>query len=129
LGGVDARGAEGDNTMRVTVDLDGPGVERFRRAFWTLYRETGKVPEVRVSSGGKGFHLIVRGLPITFEESLRIRGLAGDDPMRMRFDRESWSEGWCKPRQILWGKKIWKDGRGEARKVSYFEVISGRWRG
>jgi hypothetical protein len=109
--------------MRVTLDLDSAGTEKFRRAFWTLYRETGRVPEVRVSAGGRGFHLIVRDLPITFEESLRLRKLCGDDPQRIRFDEESWREGWVKPKQILWRKKIWKDGWGEARKVSYLEAL------
>lgn len=58
--------------------------------------------ELRRSSSGQGYHLIARGLDITYEESLTIRRALGDCPTRLRFDEEMNH----KPKAILWRMKI-----------------------
>jgi hypothetical protein len=87
--------------MRVTVDLDDKSIKRLKKVYRRLCFLTGKAPKVRASSFGKGYHLIVWGLDITYQESLWIRYKCGDDMRRIYFDTETNN----KPRQILWNAK------------------------
>lgn len=52
----------------------------------------------------RGFHIIWKDLPITFEQSLRYRKLIGDDKNRIALDKD------CpeKPKQVLFTKKTVK---------------------
>lgn len=87
--------------MRVVVDIDSRDPHRARKVARRLYKLTGKAPEIRISSMGRGYGFIVRGLPITFEHALWIRRKCGDDPMHVRFDAETNR----KPKSILWTAK------------------------
>lgn len=87
----------------VTIDMDGPRVAEVIRAVETL-KEYGYV-EGRISSGGKGFHLRIRGT-VEALESWRLRVRCGDDIRRLYFD----SEYNKKPGQILFSRK----GTGKA---------------
>jgi hypothetical protein len=84
--------------MRVTIDIDTKGKEA-GEAFRKLSEITKGLIEIWETR--RGFHFIVRGLPISFEESLRIREECGDDPLRLRLDREMGD----KPKQVLWTVK------------------------
>jgi len=86
--------------MRVTVDLDSPSELKLLATYFNMKGLNGNI-NVRRSAGGEGYHLIVRGLPITFETSLLLRRLFGDDQVRISFDEED-SE---KPKQVLYRKK------------------------
>ncbi len=113
--------------MRVTVDLDTLKRKRLGKVFRRLIKLTGKVPEIRRSSGGKGYHLIVRGLDISYEESIWIRYRCGDDVKRIIFDTEMVR----KPKQILWfakevvlGEHAGKKGFSEV--ITYGEAVKGK---
>ena len=61
------------------------------------------IVEVAESSGGKGYHLIVSGLPISFQQAIEIRRWLGDDQQRIKFDLQHKNQS--KPKQILFTKK------------------------
>lgn len=85
--------------MRVTIDIDGNAFKCVR-AFFVLKYYFGKVL-IRVSSSGRGWH-IVAFTPITdFSVILLIRRVLGDDLVRIKFDEERL----LKPKQILFTKK------------------------
>jgi hypothetical protein len=90
--------------VRLTVDLDHVPEWRFLAVYFNC-RRFGEV-EVERSPRGHGYHLIVRGLPSSREAELVLRSMLGDDPNRVRFDRESE----YKPRNILFQTK-WVNGR------------------
>ena len=103
--------------MRVTIDVDGSELEAlmkllnlihytrmFRRAKYELYRT------------GKGYHIIARDLPITFEQSLLIRMMVGDDETRIMLDEIHES----KPKQVLF---TWKHTRGYRKPLNIMEFI------
>jgi len=91
--------------MRVTVDLDCLRRRVLKRALWRASR-IGSV-EVRLSPSHRGVHLILRNLPISYKESLALRGWIGDDSTRLKFD----SILAKKPLQILWRWKQTDDGQ------------------
>jgi len=109
--------------MRVTIDVDGGELEAlikllnlihytrmFRRAKYELYRT------------GKGYHIIARDLPITFEQSLLLRMMVGDDETRIMLDEIDES----KPKQVLF---TWKRTRGYRKPLNILEFIFVRGRG
>ena len=104
--------------MRVTIDMDSPGELRKLATYFNLKHICG-VDEIRVSASGRGLHLFKRGLPITYEDSLLIREMLGDDPMRLRFDEEKNQ----KPKQILWCAKVINGERHEARTITERELL------
>jgi len=105
--------------LRVTLDLDAPTELGLLKAFYNLQR-FGEV-ELRESSGGHGgYHMICRGLPISYEDSLRIRETLGDDSMRLRFDEEKNH----KPKSILWRAKVINGKRHEARTITERDLLS-----
>ncbi len=85
--------------MRVTVDLDYPSRLKLLKAYYNM-RQIGDV-EINRSAGGKGFHLVAYQLPITFEQSIELRRLYGDDPIRIDFDERYH----LKPKQVLYTVK------------------------
>lgn len=74
--------------MRLGLDWDNMTKTKFKRKFGLI-----KImfPNYRVqkerSAGGKGFHVIVYGLPKDFEEHFNIREWLGDDERRLRMDK------------------------------------------
>jgi len=107
--------------MRITLDLDRPSELKLLSAYFNLKR-FGDV-EVRKSAGGAGYHLIVRGVPITYEDSLRIRAMLRECPMRLRFDEEAT----YKPKQILWKAKVIRGKRYEARQIDERTLLALPW--
>jgi len=87
--------------MRITVDLDCPSQFQLLKTYFNM-RQMGIV-EIAESSGGKGYHLIVSGLPLPFTKTLDIRLWLGDDAQRVKFDMQHLSQS--KPKQILFTKK------------------------
>ena len=57
------------------------------------------------SADGGGYHIIAYGLPISFETSLMLRKMLGDDLSRTKFDEDSYHLDLGKPLQILYTKK------------------------
>ncbi|MFW5902513.1 MAG: hypothetical protein ACOCTT_01355 [archaeon] len=89
----------------LTIDHDGGIYEKNPRLlYWELYRETGKFPEVRRSSSGKGYHFIVKGISRKKVRELREKH---DDKNRLELDRRTVN----KPKQVLWDHKELRDGR------------------
>lgn len=96
--------------MRVTIDIDDE--TKAWESYCKLKEYTGKEPEVYLSSSGHGYHFIVHDMKISFDESLIIRELCGDDPIRIRLDKVT-----CyKPKAVLWIKK---DGK-RAKRIENF---------
>jgi len=84
--------------MRVTVDKDNPTVLELMKTYFNMKYLFGKEPELRVSkSGGLNHHFVVRGLKISFLDSLNLRRFLGDDLNRIHLDEI----GVGKPRQVL----------------------------
>jgi len=89
--------------MRVVVEFDKRDKRRARKVARRLYAMTGKAPEICITSTGRGFGFIVRGLAITFAHALWIRRKCGDDKTHIRFDAETN----YKPKNIMWtGKRV-----------------------
>lgn len=86
--------------MRVTVDLDNPSQLQLLKTYFNM-KQLGEV-EVCISSSGKGYHLIVSGLPLTFQKALELRRLLTDDNNRIWFDEYGHKN---KPKQVLFTKK------------------------
>lgn len=95
--------------MRVTVDLDYPSQFQLLKTYFNM-KQLGCV-EICESSGGKGYHLIVNGLPITPQQSIELRRWLGDDQNRIHFDEHTHKH---KPKQILFTKK-------ENRKIRWID--------
>jgi hypothetical protein len=103
--------------MRVTIDVDGGELEAlikllnlihytrmFPRAKYELYRTR------------RGYHIVARDLPITFQESLLLRMMIGDDATRIALDEIDDA----KPKQVLF---TWKRGRGRRKPLNILEFI------
>lgn len=103
--------------MRITMDLDFPSQLKLLSTYFNL-RQFGMV-EVRVSASGMGYHMIVRGLNITYEDSLRIRAMLGECRTRLRFD----SEENHKMKQILWDQKVVNERVYEARTITEADLL------
>jgi len=109
--------------MRVTIDLDEPSELMKLKTLFNLIYFTGRTPEVKISSSGKGLHYIVRGLKITYNESLILRMICNDDINRVRFDTQPLYSRF-KPRQILW---TWKRKNGRtfmSERISIENLLS-----
>lgn len=104
--------------MRITLDLDEPSQLKLLKAYYNL-RRFGNV-EIRRSASGRGYHMIVRGLQISYEDSLTIRAMLGECETRLRFD----SEKNKKMKQILWSAKETKGRRYEARAITERDLLS-----
>jgi len=87
--------------MRVTVDLDWCSQLQLFKTYFNMRHIVG-VDELRLSSSGHGYHLIKRGLPITYEQSLEIRAMLSECGTRLKFDGEKNA----KPKQILFTVKL-----------------------
>ena len=108
--------------MRVTIDLDNPSQLKLLKTALTMNYYIG-IDEIRISSSGEGYHLIKRGLPISFKDSLRIRAALGECPGRLYWDEM------CdmKPKQILWMRKRGYKG-GRAEKIDLKNILSLPWK-
>jgi len=85
--------------MRVTVDLDYPSRLQVMKSYFNM-KAFGEVEASR-SAGGKGYHFVIYGLPISFKGSLRLRRCFGDDLARIGFDEKQT----MKPKQVLYTRK------------------------
>lgn len=62
----------------------------FKMVFLVLYKKGElRLPEVKESSTGRGWHLISRHIVATVPEINRMRKFSGDDNNRIRLDRSS----------------------------------------
>jgi len=86
--------------MRVTLDLDHVSELETLKTYLRMKR-MGRV-EAELSARRKGPHLIVSGLPITFQESIELRRWLGDDTARIDFDEYLYE---YKTKQVLFTKK------------------------
>ena len=106
--------------MRVTLDIDHHNELRRLMQYFNMKHICG-VDEIRVSSSGRGLHLIKRGLNISYEDSLKIRDMLGECENRLKFDEEKNH----KMKQILWRSKKTEDGKTqEARVISEREILA-----
>ncbi len=87
--------------MRVTLDIDTNNQLVIFTKYYSMKSICG-VDEIRVSSSGRGLHLIKRGLQITYNQALTIRAMLGECNTRLDFDSELDS---LKPKSILWKSK------------------------
>lgn len=104
---------------RVTIDIDSycPGWRMKAVKAYYNARNAGAVElDVRVSSSGKGIH-IVAWFPklLTDERKTTLRETLGDDPNRMRMDAVRGGVGHTT--QVLWSEK-----RGETAEKHYEDV-------
>jgi len=109
--------------MRVTIDVDGGELDALIKLL-NLIHYTSMFPRVKYElyKTRRGYHIVARDLPITFEQSLLIRMMVGDDQTRIMLDE---ADG-AKPRQVLF---TWKRGRGPRKPLNIMEFISGISRG
>lgn len=88
--------------MRVTVDVDGGSLEALIKLL-NIIHYTSMFPtrKVEMYKTRRGYHIVVRDLPISFSESLLLRMTVGDDPERI------WLDEICddKPKQVLFTEK------------------------
>lgn len=93
---------DGGESVRVTLDLDWPAEWKLLAAYFNCKNIFGRVDEIRRSSRGHGYHLIIRGLPMTYIQSLKFRAWLGDCETRLKYDSDLSSH---KPKQILFCNK------------------------
>ena len=79
--------------------------------------------EVRRSAGGRGYHMLIKGLPISYDDSLKIRAMLGECETRLRFDMEKN----LKMKQILWRAKVIDGKRYEARTIDERDLLALPW--
>lgn len=101
--------------MRITIDIDDE--TKAWEAYCKLKKYTKREPEVYLSSSGHGYHFIVRDMNISFDDSIIIRELCGDDPIRVRLDKITT----YKPVQVLWTRKESKDKKGKSKRIKNFK--------
>jgi hypothetical protein len=101
--------------MRVTCDLDNPTEFESLKVFFNMsYLFRDHLVETRRSKGGNGYHLIVRGLPISLETSVSLRRTLGDDSYRAHLD----SMHLVKPKNVLFNVI---PGRSKLKVVEYYD--------
>jgi hypothetical protein len=101
--------------MRVTVDIDVPTEFFSLKVFFNMsYLFSDHLIETRRSKGGRGYHLLVRGLPIPLETSVSLRRTLGDDSYRAHLD----SMRLVKPKNVLFNVI---PGRRRLKLVEYFD--------
>jgi hypothetical protein len=86
--------------MRLTVDLDNPSELQLLKTYFNCKRYG--IVEVCISSGGKGYHMIVSGLKLTLKQVIELRRTLGDDENRIFFDEMGLT---YKPKQVLFTGK------------------------
>ena len=103
--------------MRVTIDVDGSELEALMKLLNLMYyTRMFKRAKYELYKTGKGYHIIARDLPITFEQSLLLRMAVGDDETRIMLDEVDES----KPKQVLF---TWKRTRGCRKPLNIMEFI------
>ena len=84
-------------TCRLSVDFDEKNDLKLMKKYFEMEHVLNRIPEVRISKSGTGYHFIVRKLKLTPEQLQFLREYFGDDPNRIYLD----SIGLGKPRQVL----------------------------
>ena len=80
--------------MRLTVDWDNMTLTKFMRKIGLVrVMFPNRRIESERSAGGKGFHVIVYGLPKDFQEHFNLREWLGDDEKRLHMDKLRYRDG------------------------------------
>ncbi len=108
--------------IRVTLDIDRhyPNENVVMMKYLKLWALTGVKPEVRVSSRGRGLHLICRGVQCSYDYSLTVRRMLGECEKRLQFDEELDH----KPKQIVWSEKRYKGKTFKVEPIDEKHVLS-----
>jgi hypothetical protein len=103
--------------MRVTIDVDGGELEALIKLL-NLMHYTRMFPRAKYEMyrTRRGYHIVARDLPITFQESLLLRMMVGDDATRIALDEVDEA----KPKQVLF---TWKRDRGRRKPLNILEFI------
>jgi len=103
--------------MRVTIDVDGGELEALIKLL-NLIHYTRMFPRAKYEMyrTRRGYHIVARDLPITFQESLLLRMMVGDDVTRIALDEVDEA----KPKQVLF---TWKRDRGRRKPLNILEFI------
>ena len=103
--------------MRVTIDVDGSELEALIKLLNLMhYTRMFKRAKYELYKTGRGYHIVARDLPITFEQSLILRMTVGDDETRVMLDEIDEK----KPKQVLF---TWKRTRGFRKPLNIMEFI------
>ncbi len=96
--------------MTLDIDRHSANENIVMMKYLKLRELTGVTPEVRISSRGHGLQFICRGVQCSYDYSLEIRRICGEDKKRLEFD-ETLN---YKPKQILWREK---KAKGKTRQI------------
>ena len=77
--------------MRLSLDLDHVTEEEAMLTAESVFIVLGVMPDVWETR--KGFHIETEDIGLTFEESLSLRFILGDDLIRIKCDLERYKEG------------------------------------
>jgi hypothetical protein len=83
------------------LDVDAPSELNLLKTYFNTRHIFGRIDEIRRSSRGHGYHIIVRHTNLNFRQILRLRHLLNDDEQRLKFDAEADK----KPKSILFRVK------------------------
>lgn len=73
--------------MRLTIDIDNrKDLKKVVNRINTFFDNRKMIDEIWLSSSGRGYHIIIYGLKITFEQCLELRKFFGDDKLRVYID-------------------------------------------
>lgn len=74
--------------MRLTIDIDNKKeLVKIVKRINSFFDNRKLIDEIWLSSSGRGYHIIIYGLQITFEQCLELRSFFGDDKLRVYIDR------------------------------------------
>lgn len=95
--------------MRVTVDLDSWWFTDLQKTIIKAEQiGLGFPHKIRKSPTKRGYHLIWYGLNLSEDDTIKIREILNDDPIRVKLDKERPN----KPKQVLFTKKKIYDIKG-----------------
>jgi hypothetical protein len=87
--------------VRLTLDVDAPSELNLLKTYFNVKAIFGRIDEIRRSSRGHGYHIIVRHTNLNFRQILRLRHLLNDDEQRLKFDEEAD----MKPKNLMFRSK------------------------
>lgn len=98
--------------MRLTLDID----KKSASVVFGIYNKLEILfPQVRKelwkSAKGKGWHIVIYNTQLSWDQILKLRRKFGDDPKRIKMDRNRWKQGICC--QVLFHSK----GKLKAKRI------------